>query len=92
MQKLKKLNKKEPCKRLQSLADSGDKTSSPGRFGRPHFQNSFPYFFSFCFLHLTQKCLETRVNRVTKCVTTKIYPMKVRILQFLSFKVTLRTI
>ena len=35
--------KKKPWKHLQSLADSGDKTSSPGRFLRPHFQNSFPW-------------------------------------------------
>ena len=35
----------------------------------------------FCFLLLTPKCLESCVKCVTKCVTSKIYPMKVRILQ-----------
>ena len=33
-------------KHLQS-SDSGDKTSSSGRFLRPHFQNSFPPQFLF---------------------------------------------
>ena len=40
--KTKTNNNKKPWKRLQSLADSRDKTSSFGRFLRLHFQNSFP--------------------------------------------------
>ena len=35
----------------------------------------------FCFLFYTSKCLEICVNCVTKCVTAKIYPMKVQILE-----------
>ena len=31
----------KPWKHLKSLADFGDKTSSSGKFLRPHFQNSF---------------------------------------------------
>ena len=39
--KTKKNRKKKTVKRLTSLADSGDKISSSGKFLRPHFQNSF---------------------------------------------------
>ena len=46
----------------------------------------------FCFLLLTQICLEICVNGVPKCVTAKIYPMKVQILQTFFFKVILHTI
>ena len=44
MQKLKKTKTKtkKQWKCLQSFADSGDKTSSSGRFLRPYFENSFP--------------------------------------------------
>ena len=40
--KTKKNKNKKPWKHLKSLADSGDKTTSSGRFLRPDFQNSFP--------------------------------------------------
>ena len=39
--KTKKSKNKKQWKRLKSLADSGDKTSSSGRFLRPDFQYSF---------------------------------------------------
>ena len=40
------------------------------------FKTVFPKQFVW-FLHLNPKFLEICVNRVTKCVTAKIYPMKV---------------
>ena len=43
------------------------------------FRTVFPKFF---FLLKTPKCLEKFVNCVTKCLTAKIYPMKVWIVQF----------
>ena len=43
MQKQK--NKKKTFKSLQSLADSGDKTSCFGGFLKPYFQNHLFYFF-----------------------------------------------
>ena len=64
VQKLKKNKNKKPWKRLQSLEDSGDTTSSSGRFLRPHLQNNI-----FCFLLLTWKFLETCINCVTKWTT-----------------------
>ena len=70
----KKFKQKKTSKGSQSLADSWDKTNSSGRFLRPHFQNSFPSAFP-----------ETCVNCVTKCGTTKIYPVKVQILQTIFF-------
>ena len=39
--KTKKNKIEKPWKHLKSLADSGDQTSSSGRFLRPYFQNSF---------------------------------------------------
>ena len=89
--KTKKNKTKKQWERLQSLANSGDKTSCSGIFLRPHFQNSFSYIFGFCFLLLTPKCLETCVHCVTTCVTVKNYPMNVQIL-LTFFKVTLCTI
>ena len=50
----KKKRKKTQWKRLQSLSDSGDKTSSFCRFPKPHFQNSFPYTFLFVFYSTLQ--------------------------------------
>ena len=40
-QKSAKKNNKKTWKLSQSLADSGEKTSSSSRFLRPHYQNSF---------------------------------------------------
>ena len=48
------------------MADFWDQTSSSGKFP---------------FLLETHNCLEICVNCVPKCVTAKIYPMKVQILQ-----------
>ena len=42
LEKSAKTKNKKLRKRLQSLADSGDKTSTSGRFLRPDFKNSFP--------------------------------------------------
>ena len=72
----KNLKKKHKKKHLESLSDSGDKTSSSDRFLRPNFKTVFSKLF-FCFLLLAPKFLETCVYCTTKCVTTKIYPMKV---------------
>ena len=41
------LKKSKEKKRSQSLADSGDKTSSSCRFLRPHYEISFPYTICF---------------------------------------------
>ena len=43
---------------------------------RPHFQNSFPFFFVLVIL--TLQCLKTCVTGVTKCVTAKLYPPEVK--------------
>ena len=51
VQGLQKNKNKKLWKRLQSLADSGDQTTSFGRFLRPDFQNSFPYFLFFSTLN-----------------------------------------
>ena len=40
------------------------------------FSKQFSLIF-FGFLLLTPKCLETCLKYITKCVTAKIYPMKV---------------
>ena len=40
--KTKKNKNKKQWKHLKSLADSGDKTTSSGRFLRPAFQKNFP--------------------------------------------------
>ena len=56
------------------------------------FSKQFSLKIFFCFLLSTPKRLETFVKCVKKCVTAKIYPIKVRILQIIIFKVTLRTI
>ena len=81
MQKLKKTKNKKTWKRLQSLADSGDKTNSSGIFQRPYFPKHF--------LLQTQKCLETCIC-VTKWVKSKTYAMKVRILQTIFFQSSFR--
>ena len=47
------------------------------------FQNSFPLHFFIVFLFITLGCLETCVNWVTKCVTAKIYPMKIQIIEII---------
>ena len=52
------------------------------------FSEQFSQKIFFCFLLQTPKRLETCVKCITKCVTPKIYPMKVRILQIIFFKVT----
>ena len=49
------------------------------------FSKQFSLNNFFCFLLYTPKCLETCVNCVTKCVTAKIYPMKVLIFQIIFF-------
>ena len=52
--KTKKNRKLKLQKRLQSLVDSGDQTTSFGRFLRPYSQNNFPYRF-FLFSTLNSK-------------------------------------
>ena len=41
------------------------------------FKTVFPKQF-FCFLFLTLGCIKTCANCVTKCVTDKIYPLKIK--------------
>ena len=88
--KTKKIKNKKPRKRLQSLADSGDKTSCSGRFLRPHFQNSFPHTF-FLFSTLNSKMSRDMFKLCHKVLTAKIYPINVQILQTIFFQVCLRT-
>ena len=47
--KTKKKKNAKPGKRLKSLADFGDKTSSSCKFLRPHFENSFSQTIFFVF-------------------------------------------
>ena len=47
--------KKNPSKRQQSLVDSGDKTSTPLEFLRPHFQKQFSLNLNFSFLLISSR-------------------------------------
>ena len=51
------------------------------------FWKQFCLKFNFCLIFQAQGCLETcvNVNGVTKCVTTKFYPIEVWILEIIIF-------
>ena len=70
---------------LQSLEDSGDKTSSFLKISETKFSIQFSQNNLFLSSTLSMPKKKTRLNDVTKCVTAKIYHMKVLILESIFF-------